>query len=101
MVAPTLDTEKLLRQVIASVAQLPPSDLLVVFEIISDLQHKDSDGKPTLKADEILSRAKVRAAEMSHLSHAEKVQRFIDTTEKIRADAIQNGTAIAGEWEHD
>lgn len=92
----TIDTEKLLRQVLTNIATLPPHDLLLVYEVINDLQKK-----PKLNAEEILERAKARAVEVSHLSHAESVQRFIDATDKIRADAIQRGVAIEGEWESD
>jgi len=95
-----LDSEKLLRQVITSVAQLPPNDLLVVYETISDLKQKESE-KSSLTADEILARAKARAVEMRNLSHEQIVQRFIDATERIRAEAIAKGTAIEGEWESD
>ena len=95
-----LDSEKLLRQVITSVAQLPPNDLLVVYETISDLKQKESE-KSSLTADEILARAKARAVEMRNLSHEQIVQRFIDATERIRAEAIAKGTAIDGEWESD
>lgn len=100
MNADTLDAEKLLRQVITSVAQLPPNDLLVVYETISDLKQKESE-KSSLTADEILARAKARAVEMRNLSHEQIVQRFIDATERIRAEAIAKGTAIEGEWESD
>ena len=96
-----LDTEKLLRQVITIIAELPTNDLLVVYETISELKQKDKMGQPLLTTDEILSRAKTRAAEMSHFSHAEVVQRFIDATERARVAAIANGTAIEGEWESD
>ncbi|OIN91679.1 MAG: hypothetical protein AUJ21_07420 [Anaerolineae bacterium CG1_02_58_13] len=100
MNAMDLDSEKLLRQVITSVAQLPPNDLLVVYETISDLQHKESE-KSKLTAAEIVARARARAVEMSHLSHEEVVQRFIDAMDRIREDAIAKGTAIEGEWERD
>lgn len=100
MNADTLDSEKLLRRVITSVAQLPPNELLVVYETINDLHHKES-GKSSLTAAEIVARARARAAEMSHLSHEEVVQRFIDAMERIRAEAIAKGTAIEGEWERD
>jgi len=96
-----LNTESLLRQVIASVAQLPQNDLLVVYEIISDLKQKDKSGVSSLTPDEILSRAKLRASELKQLSHAESVQRFIEATERVRADAIEKGAAIEGEWESD
>lgn len=81
-----IDTEKLLRQVITSVAQLPPNDLLVVYETIADLKQKESQKTPLTSA-EILARAKARAEEMKHLSHEEVVQRFIDSTERIRAES--------------
>lgn len=93
-----IDSEELLRRVLSSIAKLPPSDLLVVYETIGDLNQKDRAG---YTAEEILSLAKVRAAEMRHLSHEEVVQRFIDATERIRQTAILNGTAIEGEWERD
>jgi len=97
----SLDTEKLLREVITDVAKLPPNDLLVVYETISDLKQRDKAGQSTFNADEILARAKERASELSHLTHAEVVQRFIDATDRIRAEAIEKGTAIEEEWEGD
>jgi hypothetical protein len=96
----TLDNETLLRQVLTSIAQLSPNDLLVIYETIRDLKQKET-GKTSLTADEILLRAKARAVEMRNLSHEQIVQRFIDATERIRADAIAKGTAIEGEWERD
>ena len=97
----SLDSEKLLREVITRVAQLPPDDLLVVYETISDLKHKDKEGKPALNAAEIVARARARASEFSHLTHAEMVQRFIDAADRMRAEAIAKGTAVEGEWEGD
>lgn len=94
------DSEKLLRQVITSVAQLPPNELLVVFETINDLHHKES-AKSSLTTAEIVARAKVRAAEMKHLSREEAMERFSRTLDAIRAEAIANGTAIDGELEGD
>ena len=91
-----MDTEKLLRQVITSIAQLPPNDLLVVYETIADLKQKESQ-KPPLTSAEIVARAKTRAEEMKHLSREEAMERFSKTLEAIRADAIANGTAIEGE----
>jgi hypothetical protein len=97
----TLDTEKLLREVITDVASLPPSDLLVVYETINDLKQRDKAGHSAFNADDILARAKARVSELNHLTHAEVVQRFIDVTDRIRAKAIEKGTAIEGEWESD
>jgi len=96
----TLDNEKLLRQVLTSIAQLPPNDLLVVYETIGDLKKQHAHPNREAAA-EILSRAKARAEEMKHLSHEEVVQRFIDAMDRIREDAIAKGTAIDGELEGD
>ena len=100
MNASDLDSEKLLRQVITSVAQLPPNDLLVVYETITDLNQKESQKHPLTSA-EILARAKARDEEMKHLSREEEMERFGKTLDAIRADAIANGTAIEGELEGD
>ena len=64
------NTEKLLRQVLTSIAQLPPNDLLVVYETISALKQKDKSGKSAFDANEILLRAKAHASELKNLSHA-------------------------------
>lgn len=101
MEAQSINAERLLRQVLTSIAQLPPPDLLVVYETISDLQQKNVQGKPRLSSDEILARAKRRASEMNRLSHEEAVQQFINATDRIRAEAIAKGVAIEGEWESD
>ena len=94
----TVSEEKLLRQVITSVAQLPLPDLLVVYETINDLKRKDEKGERRLSPDEILARAKQRATEMRSLSHEEVVSRFLGATDRIRAEAIAKGVAIDGEW---
>ena len=101
MDAQTINAEKLLRQVLTNLAQLPPPDLLVVYETINDLKQKNEQGEHRLSSEEILARAKQRAVEMSHLSHEEVVQQFINAAERIRAEAIAKGVAIEGEWESD
>ncbi len=90
------DAEILLREVLTSLAQLPATDLWVVYETINDLKSKDHPEQPRTP-DEILARAKTRAAEMRQLPHAEAVQRFIDATEQIRAEAVAKGIAIEGD----
>ena len=88
------NAEILLREVLTSIAQLPAKDLWVVYETINDLKRNEQREKRR-PADEILARAKTRAAEMRQLSHAEAVQRFIDATEQIRAEALAKGIALA------
>ncbi|MDO9303359.1 MAG: hypothetical protein Q7T89_18365 [Anaerolineales bacterium] len=100
MNAHTLAPQDLVRKAVIEVAQLQESELLVVIEMIDTLK-KQRTRPNRVTAEEIVTRAKARAAEMSHLSHAEVVQRFIDVTERIRAEAIEKGVAIEGEWESD
>ena len=100
MNADTLAPQELVRKAVIEVAQLPEKELLIVIEMVDTLKKQRARPNRELAA-EILARAKARAAEMSHLSHEEVVQRFTDTMERIRADAIAKGTAIEGEWEDD
>jgi hypothetical protein len=100
MNANALDNDKLLRQVLTSIAQLPPNDLLVVYETIGDLKKQRAHPNREAAA-EILARAKARAEEIKHLSREEAMERFGKTLDAIRTDAIANGTAIEGELEGD
>ena len=98
MNAYALAPEDLVRKAVIEVAQLQENELVAVIEMVGAL--KQQRARPNReKAQEIVARAKVRAAEMSHLSHEEIVQRFTDSMERIRAEAIAKGTAIEGEWE--
>ena len=95
-----LAPQDLVRRAVIEVAQLQEKELLIVIEMVDAL--KKQRARPNREAAaEIVARAKARAAETSHLSHAELVQRFIDAAERIRAEAITKGTAIEGEWEGD
>ncbi len=98
MNADTLAPQELIRKAVIEVAQLPEKELLIVIEMVDTLKKQHARPNRELAA-EIVARAKARAAEMSHLSHEEVVQRFTDAMERIREDAIAKGTAIEGEWE--
>ena len=100
MNAQSLALQDLVRQAVIKVAQLPEKELLVVIEMI-DVLKKQPAQLSREQVEAILEKAKARASELSHLSHAELVQRFIDATERVRADAIEKGIAIEGEWESD
>lgn len=100
MNADTLATQELVRKAVIEVAQLPEKEQLIVIEMVDSIKKQSARPNREL-AVEIVARAKARASEMSHLSHEEIVQRLIDSTERIRAEAIANGTAIEGEWEQD
>ncbi len=92
--------QDLVRKAVIEVAQLQESELLVVIEMVGELKkqranlHRD-------KASEILQNAKIRAKNMAHLSREEVMEKFSQTMEAIRAEAIEKGIAIEGEWEGD
>lgn len=95
-----LASQDLVRKAVIEVAQLQESELLVVIEMVDTL--KKQRARPNrVSAAEIVARAKARAAEMSHLSREELMKKFSDTLDSIRAEAIEKGVAIEGEWEHD
>lgn len=94
----TIAPQDLIRKAVIEVAQLPENELLVVIEMVETFKkqrihpHRDA-------AAEIVSRAKTRAAETSHLPRPELMKQFSDTLEEIRAEAVAKGTAIEGELE--
>ncbi len=88
-----LASQDLVRKAVIEVTQLQDKELLIVIEMVDTLKKQRTPPNKELAA-EILARAKARAAEMKNLSHEEVVQRFIDATDRIRADAIAKGTAI-------
>ena len=96
----TLAPQELIRKAVIEVAQLPENELLIVIEMVDTLKKQRARPNRELAA-EILSRAKARAAEMSHLSRAEVMEKFGATLNAIRAEAIAKETAIEGEWERD
>lgn len=96
----TLAPQELVRKAVIEVAQLQENELLIVIEMVDNLKKQRARPNREL-AVEILSRAKARASEMSHLSRAEVMEKFSKTLDAIRADAIAKGMAIEGEWESD
>lgn len=82
----TLAPQDLVRKAVIEVAQLQDKELLIVIEMVDTLKKQRARPNKELAA-EILARAKARAEEMKHLSHEEVVQRFIDSTERIRAES--------------
>ena len=100
MNAQPLAPQDLVRQAVIEVAQLPERELLVVIEMINALKKQRTHNNRALAA-EMVARAKERAAEMSHLSREEVMERFSHAMDAIRAEAIEKGIAIEGEWEGD
>ncbi|MBI5951514.1 MAG: hypothetical protein HY865_07635 [Chloroflexi bacterium] len=95
-----LAPQDLIRKAVIEVAQLRENELLVVIETVESL--KKQRARPNREsAKEIVAHARLRAAETSNLPREELMKKFSDTLDAIRAQAIENGTAIEGELESD
>ena len=100
MEANILAPQDLIRKAVIAVAQLQENELLVVIETVESL--KKQRARPNREsAKEIVARAKARAAETRNLPREELMKRFSDMLDAIRAQAIENGTAIEGELDID
>ena len=100
MNAHALTPDDLVRKAVIEVAQLTENELLTVIEMVDAL--KNQRARPSRKlAQEIVARARARAAETSALSREELMRQFGEVLEQIRAEAIAKGTAIEGELEGD
>jgi hypothetical protein len=97
-----LTPEDLARRAVIEVASLPERDLLVVLEVIADLKHHMQTKVERRARDaEILTRAKQRSKELKHLPREEIMTRFNTATERIREQAIAQGTGLDEYWEND
>lgn len=92
--------QDLIRKAVVEVAQLPENELLIVIEMVDNLKRQRSHPNRDL-ASKIITQAKTRAMETSHLSRDELMKEFSNALEAIRSDAISKGTAIEEEWEGD
>jgi hypothetical protein len=100
MESSVLAPQDLIRKAVIEVAQLRENELLVVIETVEFL--KKQRARPNREsAKEIVARAKLRAAETSNLPREELMKKFSDTLDAIRAQAVENGSAIEGELESD
>jgi hypothetical protein len=96
----TIAPQDLVRKAVIEVAQLPENELLLVIEMVGEL--KKQRARPNRQAaEQIVTHAKERAVETSHLSRAELMQQFSTVLEEIRAEAVAKGTAIEGDLESD
>lgn len=101
MTVQVLPPQDLIRKTIIEVASLPEKEMLSVLEFVGKIKQREKEGLPKLTVAEVRAEAKRRAAEMKNLSREDMVKRFNAATERIRAQAIANGTAIEGDWERD
>ncbi len=101
MTIQVLPPQDLIRKTIIEVVSLPEKDMLTVLEFVGKIKQREKDKLPKLTVAEVHAEANRIAAETANMSREEIMNRFRETVEQIRAEAIAKGTAIDGEWERD
>lgn len=101
MSAQALSSQALVRQTVIEVALLPEPDLARVMDFVRHLKDERMAAERQAAAGEIGVEAEQLASEMAQLSRDEIMLRFRETLERIRIQAIANGTAIDGDWNGD
>lgn len=91
----------LVREAVIEVAQLPDQDLLQVMQFVRELKERQIIAPRRPSVAEIRAEAKRLAAEMGDMSREEVMAQFRASTERIRLQAIADGTAIEGDWQGD
>ncbi len=89
--------QSLLRQTMVEIANLPDDDLAVLLGVVEFLKQQRT--KATVR--DIRQAARQRAAELQGLPREELTGRFLAVGERIRSQAVAQGTAIEGDWESD
>jgi len=97
----TEQTAQLLAQVSGDLSSLPEEDLALVAAFVTYLKQRQAAPTPRMSAAAIRAEAQRRAATMGDLPRAELVSRFQHLAEKVRRQAIVQGTAVEGDWEGD
>ncbi|MBI5945902.1 MAG: hypothetical protein HY864_16195 [Chloroflexi bacterium] len=93
-------SQDLVRKAVIEVAQLEEKELLIVIEMVDTLKKQRARPNKELAA-EIVAKAKARAEEVKYLSRDEAMEKFGNTLNAIREEAIAKGTAVDGEVESD
>jgi hypothetical protein len=101
MTTDALSPRDLLRQAIIEVASLPERDLLQMLAYIEVLKERRPNraNQPVIAA--IRAEADRLAAGMKDAPRSEVMAHFRAALQAIRTQAIEQGTAIDGEWERD
>lgn len=101
MCAQALSSQALVRQTVIEVALLPEPDLARVMDFVRHLKDERMAAERQAAASEIRVEAEQLASEIATLSRDEIMLRFRETLERIRSQAIANGTTIDGDWNGD
>lgn len=89
--------QSLLRRAVVEVAGLPDDDLAIVLDIVALLKQQ----KTTDAVADIRIAARQRATTLRAMSRDQLATQYREIGEKIRGQAIAEGTAIEENWEGD
>ncbi|MCL4870083.1 MAG: hypothetical protein KJ063_14050 [Anaerolineae bacterium] len=92
-----LTEPSLLRRTVVEVANLPDDDLVILLDIVTLLKQQ----RTTQMVEDIGRAARQRAMVLRDQPHDQLAAQFREVGEKIRHQAITNGSAIEGDWEGD
>lgn len=87
------------RHIMSRIAHLPEPQLLLVAEFMDTLAQPEAAPPQRPTVAEVRAEAQRLAAQMAHLPREELLARFHTTLERIRTEAIHQGTALDGELE--
>jgi hypothetical protein len=89
--------QSLLRQTVVEVANLPDDDLAILLDVVALLKQQRAN---EMTAD-IRRAARRRAMDLRGLPRDQLAAQLREVGERIRSQAIVNGTAIDGDWHGD
>ena len=89
--------QSLLRQAVVEVASLPDDDLAIVLDVVALLKQQKATGT----AADIRLSARQRAIALRSVPRNQLATQYREIGEKIRSQAIADGTAVEGNWEGD
>jgi phosphoserine phosphatase len=87
----------LIRRTVVEIATLPDDDLAILLDIVALL--KQQRAKST--AADIRRAARQRVATLQNMPREQLAAQFQEVGERIRSQAIAEGTAVEGDWEGD
>jgi len=97
----SLPAHEIIGRVVVEVTHLPQEDLPLVLDFVEHLKQRQETLRRKALVAEIQAAARRRAKELASVPPAQIVARFDQLIEEIRQTAIDNGTAIEGDWESD
>ncbi len=100
MLTPTQNADSLIGRVARELTYLPEEDLPLVVEFVEYLRRQRVSQRK-MSAVDIQAEAHRRALQMKDAPRSEVVARFQALTEAMRAEAIQSGQAVEGDWQGD